>query len=93
MGRYDVGTHEMVQIHGPEQRVVVLDGMIQILTGCVDPRQVFGVHEAQDMVHNLQRELGEENHGACGGLAQHKRAVQVRRKGSSHSGLQGGVDL
>lgn len=55
----------MAKIDGPEQGVVVLYSMIQVLTGCVDPRQVLRVHKAQNMVHNLEGKLCEENHGVC----------------------------
>lgn len=49
-----MGTHKMAQIHGPKQGVVILHDMIQVLTGRVDPCQVLGVHEAQDMAHDLK---------------------------------------
>lgn len=58
----------MAKIHGPEQSVVVLYSMIKVLTGCIDPWQVFRVHKAQNMIHNLERKLCEENHGVCDGL-------------------------
>lgn len=58
----------MAKIDGPEQGVVVLHSMIQVLTGCIDPRQVFRVHKAQNMVHNLEGKLCEENHHVRNGL-------------------------
>ena len=56
-------THKMAEVDGPEQGTVVLDGIVQVVAGGVDPRQVLGVDKAQDMVHDLE---GQRNHlGLC----------------------------
>lgn len=55
--------HEMMEVHGAEQRGVVLHSTIEILAGRIGPGNVLRVHKAQDMVHNLKGELCEENHG------------------------------
>lgn len=64
-GAYGSETHEMAEIDGPEQRLIILHGMVQVLAGCVDPRQVLRVDEAQDMVHDFQGKLCEEDHCVC----------------------------
>ena len=43
----------MAEIDGPEQGLIVLHSMVQVLAGSVDPGQVLRIDEAQNMVHNL----------------------------------------
>lgn len=58
-------THEIIEIHVPEQGGVTPDGMIQVFACQIDPWQVFWVHETQNVAHELGRQLDEGEH--CGG--------------------------
>lgn len=68
----------MTEIDGAEKRLIILHSMIQVLTGGVDPRQVLRVDETQNMIHDLQGKLCEEDHCVYDGLMRHGRVVLVR---------------
>lgn len=86
-------THKMAEVDGPEQGTVVLDGIVQVVAGGVDPRQVLGVDKAQDMVHDLEGQLCKEDHCNVWQLVRHSRAPAplAERVVSRRADCQAGV--
>lgn len=83
-------THKMAEIDGPEQGTVVLDGMVQVVAGGVDPRQVLGVDKAQDMVHDLEGQLCNEDHCDARQAGAAQPGTSGRKSGFSQGRLSSG---